>query len=146
MIILSCNNISFSYGTDIILSNVSFRLLLGEKAGLVGVNGAGKSTLFRIITGQIRPDSGEVFLSGELRFGYLEQSSGLESDNTIWDEMLVTFSPLISAENRLKQLETDMAAEKDENRLGSMMKEYDALLERFSVKAGMSTTAGSGAY
>jgi ATP-binding cassette subfamily F protein 3 len=136
MIILSCNNISFSYGTDIILGNVSFRLLQGEKAGLVGVNGAGKSTLFRIITGQLRPDSGEIFLSRDLRVGYLEQSSGLESDKTIWDEMLVTFSPLISAENRLKQLEAGMAAEKDENRLGSMMREYDALLERFSREGG----------
>ena len=136
MIILSCNNINFSYGTDIILDNVSFRLQQGEKAGLVGVNGAGKSTLFKIITGQLKQDSGDVFISRDLRIGYLEQSSGLESDNTIWDEMLIPFLPLISAEKRLKQLETDMSGEKDETRLDSMMKEYDRLLERFSLEGG----------
>lgn len=136
MIILSCNNISFSYGTDIILDNVSFRLQQGEKAGLVGVNGAGKSTLFKIITGQLKQDSGEIFISKDLRIGYLEQSSGLESDNTIWDEMLVTFSPLIKMENRIRQLATEMAGEKDESSLNSMMKEYDGLLERFSREGG----------
>ena len=136
MIILSCNNISFSYGTDIILNSVSLRLQQGEKAGLVGVNGAGKSTLFKIITGQLKQDSGEIFISKDLRIGYLEQSSGLESDNTIWDEMLVTFSPLIKMENRIRQLATEMAGEKDESSLNSMMKEYDGLLERFSREGG----------
>jgi len=136
MIILSCNNISFSYGTDIILNNVSLRLQQGEKAGLVGVNGAGKSTLFKIITGQLKQDSGEIFISKDMRIGYLEQSSGLESDNTIWDEMLVPFSPLIKMEDRIRQLAADMAGEKDESRLNSMMKEYDGLLERFSREGG----------
>ena len=136
MIILSCNNIYLSYGTDIILGNVSFRLRQGERAGLVGVNGAGKSTLFKIIAGQLKQDSGEVFLSKDLRIGYLEQDSGLESDNTMWDEMLATFSPLISMEDRLRQLETAMSSEKEETRLSSMMKEYDVLLERFTREGG----------
>lgn len=136
MIILSCNNINFSYGTDIILDNVSFRLQQGEKAGLVGVNGAGKSTLFKIITGQLKQDSGEVFISRDLRIGYLEQGTGLESDNTIWDEMLIPFLSFISTEKRLKQLEAEMAGEKDETRLDSMMREYDRLLERFSRDGG----------
>ena len=83
MIILSCNNIYLSYGTDIVLSDVSLRLRQGEKAGLVGVNGAGKSTLFKIITGQLKQDSGEIFMSRDLQVGYLAQGSGLESDNTI---------------------------------------------------------------
>ena len=133
---LSCNNIYLSYGTDIILGNVSFRLRQGERAGLVGVNGAGKSTLFKIIAGQLKQDSGEVFLSKDLRIGYLEQDSGLESDNTMWDEMLATFSPLISMEDRLRQLETAMSSEKEETRLSSMMKEYDVLLERFTREGG----------
>jgi len=136
MIILSCNNIYLSYGTDIVLSDVSLRLRQGEKAGLVGVNGAGKSTLFKIITGQLKQDSGEIFMSRDLRVGYLDQGSGLESGNTIWDEMLATFSPLISMESRLRQLGKEMSDEKDEIRLNSMMKEYDALLERFSREGG----------
>jgi ATP-binding cassette subfamily F protein 3 len=136
MIILECSEICLSYGTDMILDKVSFRLSHGDKAGLVGVNGAGKSTLFKIITGDIRQDSGEVFMSKGLHLGHLDQNSGLESDNTIWDEMLKTFSYLISVENRLKQLEADISKEKDESLLDPMMKEYDRLLERFSREGG----------
>ncbi len=136
MIILSCNEISLSFGTDVILNKASFKLQQGEKAGLVGVNGAGKSTLFRIITGQLQQDSGDVFMSRGLRVGFLDQYSGLESDNTIWSEMLTTYKTLISAENRLKQLEQDISSESSQERLQSMMKEYDTLLERFSREGG----------
>ncbi len=136
MIILSCNEISLSFGTDVILNKASFKLLQGEKAGLVGVNGAGKSTLFKIIIGSLQQDSGDVFMSKGLKLGFLDQYSGLESDNTIWAEMLTTYKALISAEKRLKQLETDISSESNEERLRSMMKEYDALLERFSRDGG----------
>lgn len=136
MVILSCNDICLSFGSDIILNKVSLRLLQGEKAGLVGVNGAGKSTLFKVITGGLRQDSGDVFMSKGLRLGYLDQNSGLESDSTIREEMLKTFSQLISVENRLKNLESDISREKDESRLNSLMKEYDRLLERFSREGG----------
>ena len=136
MVILSCYEIGLSFGTDVILNNVSFRLQQGEKTGLVGVNGAGKSTLFKIIIGELHQDSGEVVMSRGLRIGFLDQYSGLESDNTIWSEMLLTYKSLISIEKRLKQLESDISTEGNQDRLHSMMKEYDTLLERFSRDGG----------
>ena len=136
MIILACNELCLSFGTDIILNKVSFNLQQNEKAGLVGVNGAGKSTLFKIITCSLQQDSGEVFISKGLRLGYLDQSSGLESNNTIWSEMLTTYSALTSMEARLKQLEKNISQEKNEERIHTMMKEYDTLLERFSRDGG----------
>lgn len=136
MIILACNELSLSFGTDIILNKVSCILQQNEKAGLVGVNGAGKSTLFKLVTGSLQQDSGEVFISKGLRIGYLNQSSGLESDNTIWAEMLTTYSSLTSMEVRLKLLEKNISQEKAEERIHSMMKEYDVLLERFARDGG----------
>ncbi len=136
MIILTCNEISLSYGTDVILNKVGFSLQQGEKAGLVGVNGAGKSTLFKIITGRLPQDSGDVFISKGLQWGCLDQNSGLDTDRTIWAEMLTTYSVLISMEAKLKLLEKDISLEKDDERLHSMMKEYDTLLERFSREGG----------
>ncbi len=136
MIILACNEISLSYGTDVILNKISCSLQQGEKAGLVGVNGAGKSTLFKIITGRLLQDSGDVFISKGLQLGYLDQNSGLDTDCTIWAEMLTTYSVLISMETKLKLLEKDISLEKNEERLHSMMKEYDTLLERFSREGG----------
>ncbi|HEX2946254.1 MAG TPA: ABC-F type ribosomal protection protein [Clostridia bacterium] len=136
MIILACNEISLSYGTDVILNKVSCNVQQGEKAGLVGVNGAGKSTLFKIITGRLQQDSGDLFVSKGLRLGCLDQNSGLDTDRTIRAEMLTTYSALISMEEKLKLLEKNISLEKDEERLHSMMHEYDTLLERFSREGG----------
>ena len=58
--ILSCQNISKSFGTDEILKNVSFHIEANEKAAIVGINGAGKSTLLKIIVGELAPDSGDA--------------------------------------------------------------------------------------
>lgn len=136
MIILACNEISLSFGTDTILNKVSCNVHRGEKAALVGVNGAGKSTLFKVIIGSLQQDSGDIFVSKGLRIGYLDQSSGLESENTIWAEMLTAYHTLISIEARLKLLEKSISHEKNEERLRSLMKEYDRLLERFSREGG----------
>ena len=136
MIILTGSDLYLSFGTDLILNKVNFNIQQGEKAGLVGVNGAGKSTLFKIITGNLQQDSGEVFISKGLRLGYLDQNSGLESGNTIWDEMLTTYSALTSMEARLKLLEKNISREKDEERIHSIGREYDTLLERFSREGG----------
>jgi ATP-binding cassette subfamily F protein 3 len=136
MIILACNELCLSFGTDVLLNKVNFTIQQGEKVGLVGVNGAGKSTLFKLITGRLSQDSGDVFLSRGLKLGWLDQNSGLESGNTIWAEMLTTYSALIAAEERLKLLEKNISQEKDESRIHSMVKEYDTLLERFSREGG----------
>ena len=61
MITLSVNNITKSYGIETIINDISFAINEGEKIGLVGSNGAGKTTLFRIITGRLEKDSGQIF-------------------------------------------------------------------------------------
>lgn len=136
MIALSCSNISITFGTDKVLENISFNLQENDKVGLVGVNGAGKSTLFRILTEVIRPDSGEVFTARNSRLGYLEQNSSLDSDSSIWDELISCYSELIAMEKRIKQLEYSISIEKEESKLTSLMKEYDALLIRFQNSGG----------
>ena len=60
--ILAVNHIEKSYGIDTILENITFHIEEREKTAIVGVNGAGKTTLFRILTGEISADGGDVFL------------------------------------------------------------------------------------
>jgi ATP-binding cassette subfamily F protein 3 len=136
MIILSCNGISLSFGTEKILDNINFNIQMGEKAGLVGVNGAGKSTLFKVICGELIPDEGSVAISKGIHLGVLEQNSGLDSSGTIWSSMLDAFSGLINMENRIKDLEKRISLEKDTEKLESLMKEYSSLSERFSREGG----------
>ncbi len=136
MIALSCSNISLSFGTDKLLENISFHAEKNDRIGIVGVNGAGKSTLFKIISGAMQPDSGEVYIAKGYKLGFLEQNSGLDSSKTIWDELIATYSHLIDMEKRLKILEADISTEKDQNRLNSLMKEYSLLSDKFSHQGG----------
>ena len=106
--ILSCNNICKSFGTDVILSNCSFNIEDHEKAAIIGINGAGKSTLLNIITGNMPSDSGTVSMSKNKTFGYLAQQQDLNTDRSIYEELLSVKQDIIDMENTLRQLEADM--------------------------------------
>lgn len=136
MIVLNCNNIGFSYGTETIIRNISFNLQENDKAGLVGVNGAGKSTLFKIIMGELHQEDGELFISKELVLGYLKQNATLNSENTLWEELLEVFSGLVAMENDIKRLEKEISSAVSQEKLDSLMKEYGRLTDRFSYMGG----------
>ena len=136
MIVLNCNNIGFSYGTETIIRNISFNLQENDKAGLVGVNGAGKSTLFKIIMGELHQEDGELFISKELVLGYLKQNATLNSENTLWEELLEVFSGLVAMENDIKRLEKEISSAVNQEKLDSLMKEYGRLTDRFSYMGG----------
>ena len=104
MIAISCDDLSLSFGRDLLFEKVSFSLNEGDKLGIVGVNGAGKSTLFKMIAGFMSSDSGGVYISKEKTVGYLAQNPDFESDNTVLGEMLDAFSPLIAEENELEKM------------------------------------------
>lgn len=104
MIVLGCNNIGLSFGTRIVLKDISFSINNTDRVGVVGVNGAGKSTLFKIITDSYKPDTGEVYTAKNSKIGYLEQNSGLDSTRSIIDEVLSVYSHFIEMENHIKNL------------------------------------------
>ena len=103
--ILSCSNITKTFGTDLILEKVSFHINKGEKVALVGPNGAGKSTLFKIIMDQLTPDSGEVIFAKGTTIGYLAQQQELSSEATIYEELLSTKQDIIDLDRRIRQME-----------------------------------------
>ena len=94
MILLQVNQVSKSYGANPVLEEATLRVAEKERVGLIGVNGAGKTTLLKIITSQITPDRGEVFIAKNARIGYLAQDSGLDSGRTVWEEALTVFTSL----------------------------------------------------
>ena len=106
--ILSCQNISKSFGTDEILKNVSFHIEENEKAAVVGINGAGKSTLLKIIMKQENPDEGEVTLAKDKTIGYLAQYQDVSGHHTIYEEVLDSKRDIIEMEKRLRDMETQM--------------------------------------
>ena len=106
--ILSCSHISKSFGTDVILNDVSFHIEDYEKAAIVGINGAGKSTLLKIIVGELSADQGDAVLSKGKTLGYLAQHQDLTSHKTIYEELLEVKRPIIEMEGKIRSLEVQM--------------------------------------
>ena len=139
MIVLSCKNISKSYGIDEILKDVTVSVNEGDKVGIIGANGEGKSTLFKILSKQISYDDGEVFIDKNKTLGYLSQHLDLEFDNTIYDEMLTVFSDLIALENKLSDLEVKMNEPYNEENAeyhNKIFKDYNTAQELYSHRGG----------
>jgi len=140
MILLQTRKISKTFIIDPILSDIDLQIHSQERVGLVGVNGAGKSTLLKILAGELSPDSGEIQIAKGATIGYLAQDSGLESNKTIWDEMLSVFSDLLDQEQVLRQIETNMAQlpDAEHDQYEKMMNEYARLSEEFQKNGGYS--------
>ena len=81
--ILSCKNLSKSFGAQKLFSNINFSLLEGEKVGLLGPNGAGKSTFLKILIKQLDYDSGELFWNNRVNPAYVEQQENFTTDQSI---------------------------------------------------------------
>ena len=103
--LLNAENVTFGYDDKIILDKVSFTVNEGERIGFIGANGEGKTTLVRILTGQLIPDAGAVYKKSGLKWGYLEQNGGFESDGTVYGEMRAVFSDVFGAMDKLRETE-----------------------------------------
>lgn len=132
MITLSVNNLKKSYGIDTIIENVSFAINENENVGIVGPNGAGKTTLFKLIVGELERDEGQIFWGKDISFGYLEQNVRIESDQTLFEEVLSTFSDVIEIERDLRRLEKEIALYHESDQIESLMNEYSRKSEHFA--------------
>ena len=126
MIVLSVNDISLEYGTDVILDKINFSINEGDRLGIVGVNGAGKSTLLKIICGAIPASGGAVYIGKGKSVAMLEQNAMLFSDSSVFEEMLHAFPEQMKLEKRLAELEAEIAHGNDKT-----IAEFTSLSERF---------------
>ncbi len=133
--ILSCQNISKAFIENQVLQNVSFHIEDYEKAAIVGINGAGKTTLLRIIMGKIPADSGQITLAKDKTVGYLAQNDAVDTNNTIYEELLSVKQELISLEQRMRECELAMRHAADAE-LENLMKQYTALTHAFEQGDG----------
>ncbi|RCX20505.1 ATP-binding cassette subfamily F protein 3 [Fontibacillus phaseoli] len=129
--LLQATDITKLYGVTTILGGIGLQVLERDRIGLVGVNGAGKSTFLQILAGELTPDGGQIFKAKETKVGYLAQNSGLQSDRTIWEEMLDVFSDLTEAEQELRRMELQIA----DPSLPHEDKAYQELLSRYATKS-----------
>ncbi len=102
MVVISAQNLSLTFGEETIFSSLSFDVKNDEKVGLVGVNGAGKTSLFKILTGEYTPDNGAVFISKDIKIGYMEQHTCSVLGRSVYEELISVFSDLQNIENKLE--------------------------------------------
>lgn len=141
--ILSCQNISKSFGVEDVLKHVSFGIEEYEKAAIVGMNGAGKSTLLKIIMGELSADEGMVTIAKGKTIGYLAQHQEVVGKRTIYEEVLEEKRSIITMEETIRKMEADMhqyegeALEKHLNDYHKLLHEFEAL-DGYSYKSEVS--------
>lgn len=134
MIILSAKEITKSYGTDTILSGISFHVNEGDRVGLVGANGAGKTTLLKILAGEILSDAGDFFVAKNKGVGFLKQNSGFEHDRDVIDIVEDTFKDLMKMEGDLETLSEAIGV--NPKNTASLLKQYEAMQHEFEDRGG----------
>ncbi|GAA0599336.1 ABC-F family ATP-binding cassette domain-containing protein [Virgibacillus siamensis] len=138
MIIMQLNDISKSFGADTILSNIKLEIKEKDRIAIVGRNGSGKSTLLKIMANELSHDEGEIFKPKGLTTGYLSQHTGLESDQSIWEEMSAVFQHLKEQEKALRAMEKKMedVAAHTEEEYEQLLLDYDKLQQAFDSDGG----------
>ena len=137
MILLTLQNVNKSFGMNEVLKDVNLTLQAGQRMGLVGVNGSGKSTLFRLINGDMAPDSGAISLVKGMRVGMLTQDADIQSELTIQQELERVFEPVRQMEARIRQMEHEMAEKHgDPETFDQLSRAYSRLVDRFEDAGG----------
>lgn len=137
MILLQANQIARYFGADTLFENIHLEVASKARIGLVGRNGAGKSTLLKIIANIEAPDAGQVIKNKQATLGYLAQDTGLDSTETIWNEMLKAFDKVRQMEARMRDVEVAIGeTPESDSRYTSLLKEYDQLQHDFNEQNG----------
>ncbi len=133
--IFACQGISKAFGEEIIVKNGSFHIEEHEKAALVGINGAGKTTIFKMIVGELSPDSGNIVLTKGKTLGYLAQHQDMMSEGSIYDEVKTAKAGLIAMEQQIRTIELEMKHLSGEE-LEKRMDTYHRLVTAFENANG----------
>lgn len=132
MSLLTVENVSHNFGDRTLFKNVSFRLLAGERVGLVGANGVGKSTLMNILTGKLLKDSGKVEWTPKVRYGYLDQHTKLTPGKTIRDVLKDAFLPLLELEKEMMAI-TERMSDASPEELERLLEEMGEIQEQLEL-------------
>ncbi len=120
------NSITKHYQGRDVLNNVSFELNANQKVGLIGANGCGKTTLLKILTGQIKPDSGKVFTAQNVRIGYVAQHTEYDDDHTVMEHLLDDYHQL---QDQLRAIELEVSHDPhdDSEKSARLLRKYQAI-------------------
>ncbi|MDR1674305.1 MAG: ABC-F family ATP-binding cassette domain-containing protein [Oscillospiraceae bacterium] len=103
--LITLSKISKIYNGSHVIKDVDLTVSKLDRLGLIGLNGCGKSTLLRMIAGRELPDGGDISYGGNVTVGYLEQGTGLNTENSVFEEMRQVFSHLLEIKAQMTEIE-----------------------------------------
>ncbi len=132
MNLLKINNLQKTFGGNILFDKVSLEINSDDKVALIGRNGSGKSTLIKMILGEITPDSGDIFIFGDTKIGYLSQDVLSKQEHTLIEEVTLVFENVIKIENELK----NVAKQLESNHTDELILKYSKTEELYRHLGG----------
>jgi len=132
MSVVSMQNLTLSFGEELLFADVSFDVFEKDRIGFVGANGAGKTSLFKIITGEYAADSGACYLGKNVKLGYMAQHSCSEN-RTVYEELISVFDDLIETEKQLEAIADELTV----NPTDELIAQQDFLTNRFQAAGGL---------
>ena len=135
MIVVSGTDINKTYGTDVVLEDVSFHVNKGDRIGIVGPNGSGKTTLLSIIAGELPASSGNVYIRSEYTIGYLKQKNHFFAGGTVIEEAEKNFEHFFKMEKDIERL-SQAISDHTSPSFDSDLAKYSQLMEDYENAGG----------
>ncbi|RED47223.1 ATP-binding cassette subfamily F protein 3 [Winogradskyella eximia] len=110
---LNIHNLSISFQGEYLFEEITFKLGLGDRIGLIGKNGAGKSTMLRILSKEQEQDTGQIAADKDMKIGFLKQDIDFDLGKTVLEESYQAFKEIKTCERQLEEINTQLAERKD---------------------------------
>lgn len=110
---LNIHNLSISFQGEYLFEEITFKLSMGDRVGLIGKNGAGKSTMLKILSKELEPDSGQIAMDKNVTIGFLKQDIDFEFGRTVLDEAYEAFREIKSLESKLEEINHQLVERTD---------------------------------
>jgi ATP-binding cassette, subfamily F, member 3 len=135
---LNIHNLSVSFGGSYLFDEVTFRLGSGDRVGLVGKNGAGKSTMLKILSGDIKADTGSIATEKEVKIGFLRQDIDFVKGRTVLQEAYEAFADIQIAERKLEEINHQLSSRTDyeSDSYGALINELSDVSHHYEVLGG----------